>query len=468
MRQFLLTLVVLLQACAANHPDQPAPAVAIRAALAEVVPPRVDHHQHLLSPDLARRFNGLPDLPTIQLPSDLRQLLIRRAAVWNDQANLARLYTANALLPLNEGPASGFLRGPAPIASFLAGRFRGGAYQLTPVRYESSGQLASISGYYTRAKRPISYFQLLLIKHRDGSWLISSETPTFRGAPFQEPIFASDLIKMLDEAGIARAVVLSGAFGFGSKNMDLVGAQETTAQRHALVRAENDWVAQQVSSFPDRLIAFCSVNPLEPYAVAELDRCAASRRFQGLKLHLDESSVDLTNLDHVAAVRAVFAQANRHRFPMVVHVGNNQTQEGAAPANRANVETLLRDIMPAAPDVVVQIAHLWGGQGFSKAALDAYADAMTRRAPGTQKLYFDIAEAPLIASQYPPSMQRKILDDVAVAIRKIGIERILYGSDGMLIGHLPPQEAWTQFRMSVPLTDKEFNQIAKNAAPYIQ
>lgn len=468
MRLFVFAFAFLVGAGVASPLARPAPAAVTLGALGEVVSPKVDHHQHLLSPDLARRFNGLPDLPSIQLPSDLGQVLVRRAAVWNDQVGLAQLYTANALLPLNEGPASGFLSGPRSIASFLVGRFRGGAYQLTPVKFERNGRLASITGYYTRTNRSISYFQLMLTRQRDGRWLISSETPTFRGGPFQEPVLATELIEMLDKAGIARAVVLSGAFGFGSKNMDLVGDQETTAQRHVLVRAENDWVAQQVAPFPDRLIAFCSVNPREPYAVAEIDRCAASRRFRGLKLHLDESSVDLTNREHVAAVRAVFAQANRQRLPIVVHVGNNQVEEGAAPQNGANVETFLRDIVSAAPDVVVQIAHLWGGQGFSKAALDAYVDAIARRAPGTQNLYFDIAEAPLIASQYPPSMQRQILDEVAVAIRKIGTGRILYGSDGMLVGHLPPQEAWTQFRMSVPLTDEEFHQIATNVAPYLQ
>jgi predicted TIM-barrel fold metal-dependent hydrolase len=147
-------------------------------------------------------------------------------------------------------------------------------------------------------------------------------------------------------------------------------------------------------------------------------------------------------------------------------VGNNQEGDGAAPVNRANVETFLREIVTAAPDVVVQIAHLWGGQGYSQTALEAYAEAVASRAPGTQNLYFDIAEAPLIASQYPPTMQRQILERVAAAIRRIGTDRILYGSDGALEGHLPPAEAWAQFRMSVPLTDEEFARIARNVAPY--
>ena len=39
------------------------------------------------------------------------------------------------------------------------------------------------------------------------------------------------------------------------------------------VKAENDWTAQQVAQYPDRLRAFCSVNPLKPYALDEVARC---------------------------------------------------------------------------------------------------------------------------------------------------------------------------------------------------
>ena len=41
----------------------------------------------------------------------------------------------------------------------------------------------------------------------------------------------------------------------------------------AAVRAENDFVAEEVAKFPDRLMGFCGVNPLYPGATEELDRC---------------------------------------------------------------------------------------------------------------------------------------------------------------------------------------------------
>ena len=90
-------------------------------------------------------------------------------------------------------------------------------------------------------------------------------------------VTADQLVAALDEAGIRRGVVVSDAYYFS-----------TLAEE----RAENDWTAQQVARFPDRLIAFCSVNPLADFALGEIERCASSGQFKGLKLHLGTSHVD--------------------------------------------------------------------------------------------------------------------------------------------------------------------------------
>src|SRR5262249_44749564 len=80
-------------------------------------------------------------------------------------------------------------------------------------------------------------------------------------------ISAGDLVAFLGSAGIRRAVVLSVAYLWGSPGRNL-------ADEYASVRAENDWTAGQVASAPRRLVGFCSVNPLKPYALAEIERCA--------------------------------------------------------------------------------------------------------------------------------------------------------------------------------------------------
>ena len=59
--------------------------------------------------------------------------------------------------------------------------------------------------------------------------------------------------------------------------------------------------------------AFCSFNPLRPYAIGELTGCHDNPQLRsGLKLHFGNSDVDLDNPEHVAQVRKVFEAANRH------------------------------------------------------------------------------------------------------------------------------------------------------------
>ena len=164
------------------------------------------------------------------------------------------------------------------------------------------------------------------------------------------------------------------------------------------------WTAQQVAQFPDRLVAFCSFNPLADYALDELDRCKASGRFTGVKLHFGTSEVDLRNPDHVKKVRAVVQAANRSRMPIVVHV------RADANYGRIEAEIMLNDVIAAAPDVPLQIAHLCGGEQYSDAALRVYADAVAKGDPRTTNLYFDLAEVALAAGNSPETLQSIAID----------------------------------------------------------
>jgi predicted TIM-barrel fold metal-dependent hydrolase len=52
-------------------------------------------------------------------------------------------------------------------------------------------------------------------------------------------------------------------------------------------------------------------------------------------------------------------------------------------------------------------------------------------------------------------------------MRKIGLDRILFGSDAATGGNLPPWQAWVAFRQ-LPLSEAEFRVIAGNVAPYMR
>ncbi|MBA3579156.1 MAG: amidohydrolase family protein [Gemmatimonadaceae bacterium] len=405
-----------------------------------------------MSPAAALHESATP-LPPIALPVELANVLRNRAEAWNDSARLGALYTQDAIVLDGDGPE--WLRGRAAVAGYMSALF-GRVHRVTPVAFSVTGSAGYIAGYFSRdtetGVRNFGHVLIALRKDTTGRWRIAAETPTFPGPNAMAAVTAKQLIEEHDNAGIRRGVVHSVAFWFGQ-------SPTLTADEYAKVRAENDWVGQQVALFPDRLVAFCSFNPLKDYALEELARCDQDPAFTGLKLHFGNSDVDVRNPDHVASVKRVFRAANERRFPIAVHlwVGASYGREDAT--------IFLNEILAAAPDIPVQIAHFaGGGPGYTDDALGVYAEAIAAGDLRTRNLYFDIAT---VADRQPPEVLRAF----AARIRQVGLDRVLFGSDLSLPGpnaNPPANQSWLIFRTTVPLTDAEFAKIARNVAPYLK
>ena len=269
-------------------------------------------------------------------------------------------------------------------------------------------------------------------------------------------IAASDVIALLDSAGIQRALVLSVAYTWGK------ASRAALDNEYERVKAENDWTARQVAQYPHRLRAFCSLNPLKSYALGELARCSKDPQLRlGLKLHFGNSDVDLDNPDNVAQVKKVFEAANGFRMPIVVHMHTSLDMHRRYGAAEARV--FLDELLPAAPDVPVQIAHLAGSGGYDAAtdsALSVLVDAIERHDARMKNVWFDAAVV------VQPQMAADVLRQVATRIRQIGVGRVLYGSDAAASPLTYPKAGWAAFRR-LPLSEPEFRFIADNVAPYM-
>lgn len=430
----------------------PAPAIAPpNTVAASVVVPLADHHAHLVSATAAKGSYPLP-VDEVVLPARLAELLAARERAWNDPAALERIYAEDAVV-LNSGNEDlpSWIRGRSAASEYIGTLF-GRAHRIKPVAYRVEGRHAFIAGYFHRPEidRHFGHVLLSLVLGADRQWRIVAEAPTFPGPPGNVEFDADALVKMLDDAGIRRAVVLSVAYWFGSDFRSTLQADE-----YALVRAENDWVADQTVRHPQRLVSFCSVNPLKDYAIGEVRRCAEQKRHRGLKLHLGNSGVDLRQADDARAVASVFAEANRHKLPIVVHMWTDPSfeTEGAAHA-----QAFLDRVLPSAPDVTVQIAHMTGGGRATQPALKIFADAIAAGDPRTRNLYFDVAT--LTAGETPENLRVNV-----ERMRQIGLERFLFGSDTSQ----PTRETWQQWPAlhALPLTQDEFRLIANNVAPYL-
>jgi predicted TIM-barrel fold metal-dependent hydrolase len=277
------------------------------------------------------------------------------------------------------------------------------------------------------------------------------------GKPDSPGISARDVVALLDDAGIERALVLSMGYTWGK------ASRAPVENEYEHVRSENDWVAQQVAQYPDRLRAFCSFNPLKPYAMEELARCSRDPRLRyGLKLHFGNSDVDLDNPDNVAQARKVFAAANGYRMPMVVHMHTSLDNKRTYGADQARV--FVNDVLAAAPDVPVQIAHLAGSGGYNDttdAALGVFVDAIARHDARIKNVWFDASAV------VRPGMTQTELERIGARIRQLGVDRVLYGSDAAASPEAYPKAGWEAFQR-LPLTRAEVGTNAANIAPYMK
>jgi predicted TIM-barrel fold metal-dependent hydrolase len=272
------------------------------------------------------------------------------------------------------------------------------------------------------------------------------------------PVTTNELIPLMDAAGVRRALVLSLAYQYGNPNRPPV------PDEYAQVKGENDWTARQVAGFPDRLRAFCGVDPLKDYALSEIARCAKDPYLHyGLKLHFGNSDVDLGNPEHVARLGQIFQAADEHGMAIAVHLRPSVTRHRQYGAKEAKI--FLTEVIPRASHVSIQIAHLAGSGGYHDPSVDealsVFVDAISKGDPRMAHIYFDISGVAGLGHWE----EKKAV--IAARIRQVGVSRILWGSDGAFGGGMTPEQAIRAYR-ELPLSHEEFETIDRNIAPYMR
>lgn len=426
------------------------PATSPAPAVGEHDPPKplADHHLHLASPALVEILTPTP-LPAFPsgVPAELDRLLRQRELKTGATPRfVSDLYTKDAVIRARRG--GGWVGGDINIARALSEYAPG--YRLLPVAFDIRGATGYVAGYFARGNRYPATFQLSLRKEGE-VWRIAVDN-IIPNAPVMSPrpATAADLVSELDAAGIRYGVVLSVGYAFASP--DYIGSGDG----EALVRAENDWTSDQAAKYPDRLVAFCGVNPLKDYSVREVERCARLPRMVGVKLHFGNSRVALQNPEHVQILRTFFAAANRLRLPIVAHI---EEFNGAAQS-----KTFLDQILPAAPDIPVQIAHMAGaGPGYVQdAAFEVFANARQAGDARMKNVFVDVASN-VIATTSPESLEL-----IARRLREFGFDHVLFASDRIpSVTNDDPATAWQSFRR-LPLSEDEFRIVAGNLAPYLR
>lgn len=274
-------------------------------------------------------------------------------------------------------------------------------------------------------------------------------------------IRADEVVALLDSARIEHGTLLSVAYFFGMPDVDI-------ADEYAKVRAENDFVAEQAAQYPDRLVAFCSVNPKADYALKEMERCAMNGNIGGLKLHLANSDVDLRDSTDTVRLATVVAEANRLGLPSVIHLWTRTPNYG-----RPDAEIFIDDVLPEAPDIPVQIVHLGGAGVFnavSDSAMAAFEEAVTNHPDRMENVVFDIGAAavnpaPAVANDNTAQVKRirQINRNLARQIETLGAEWFVFGSDYW--ARQPPD--YVETIRALPLDESTVRNLFANTAPYL-
>jgi predicted TIM-barrel fold metal-dependent hydrolase len=414
--------------------------------------PVADYHAHISSLVIGEASTP-PLQPAVQLPPELAAL-IRARENDADPAVAAQAFREDALLLDTRWP--NWVRGREAIELWLSLTTKG--LKFRPVEAHTDDRFGYIAGYViyvdTDGTEYVVRNFLMSLEKMDGRWLIATEAWPDREPPLQKAQTAAEYIEELDAAGIRQGVILSSGFIFGSTPDEA---------DYARVRAENDWVVEQVALYPDRLVAFCGVNPLQSYGVTEVERCAGLPGVRGIKIHFANDGIDLRKPEHAAAVRRIFAAANAAGLHIVAHIATNDSWQDPAVAD-AQVRAFLSDVLPAATEVTVQVAHMYSDTGWSTDAdrvFEQFATAIRTNAPGARNLYFDLSGGPTKANASAENLGR-----LARRMREVGFDRFLFGSDRSGARNPPPKDALNNVRR-LPLTAEEFEDIADNRMPYL-
>lgn len=223
-----------------------------------------------------------------------------------------------------------------------------------------------------------------------------------------------------------------------------LGLDDATAR--ARLRRENEHVAREAARLGPTATACVSVPPRAPWAAEEIAHGADVLGARVLKLHLASGGVDLREAAHLEAVGRCLDAARARDLPVLLHLdpqlrGHTREDVGAA------LETLLGP----REDLTVVIAHLGGSGGFgpwTRSVLETLAEwleAEARAGRARERVFVDLSAVILEhESEGVPPTTPEELAQLAPALRRLGLERVLFASDAPVFAPADTQRLWRE------------------------
>lgn len=120
-----------------------------------------------------------------------------------------------------------------------------------------------------------------------------------------QPYTGELIVNKIKEANVDQAIALSAAYFF---------------KDHKKAKEENDYTAEQVRLYPNKLIGFCSVNASADWAIEEVERCITKLKLKGLKMHFVANNIRLHRPKDNKKIAKIFSKISELKpgFPILV------------------------------------------------------------------------------------------------------------------------------------------------------
>ncbi len=223
-----------------------------------------------------------------------------------------------------------------------------------------------------------------------------------------------DYLRCMDEAGIARSVIFSAA------------------TKPEQVRSINDYIAGQVSQYPDKLAGFGTLHPDYEMPEEELERIS-DLGLKGIKIHPDFQQLQIDSPEMIKLFRKI-----GKKMPVLIHAGDGRFQF----SNPDRIARLHRTV----PELQIIAAHMGGWSEWEMA---------WKYLIGKEEVYLDIsstighvpaeqvrdmvrthgADKVLFASDYPAVTPKQTIQDVlSLNLSSAEYEMIFYKNAERLLG----------------------------------
>jgi len=227
----------------------------------------------------------------------------------------------------------------------------------------------------------------MLDQHAAFGRIVDMHTHVFDSLPQPDARVLERMQRLARDCGIAQTVLLANG----------TGILADMKANEALIRDINTYTLKAMAHRPERIIGFCYLNPAhsQRFLHEELERCITRGGMRGVKLEAAVNARDRRMDPLMEMVEAL-------GVPIVHHSWYKATPHGRNESNPSDIADLGRRF----PQVQLIMAHLGGAR---------------------QRGILDIHDLANVAVDTSGSQPEEGL--VEYAVRRLGAERVVYGSD---------------------------------------